>query len=250
VQGCHDQGVETGRDSIVAVTWVKPSADPRLESLLDRTERDRADAMLRAEDRTRFVTAHALLRLVVAAETGCPPAELRIAAHCRRCGGRHGKPTIVGMPIEFSLSHSADRVVIALDSHRQVGVDVERIDATDFPGFAEVALAAGERASSLADRAVVWARKEAVLKATGHGLDIPPTALTVSGADQPPQLLAWNADDKPTMPVHLADLPLGQGYAGALAVLGGEPPTVRVVSGAPLLTSWEMPVARDRTTRH
>jgi uncharacterized glyoxalase superfamily protein PhnB len=65
-----------------------------------------------------------------------------------------------------------------------------------------------------------WVRKEAVLKATGHGLSVPPRRLTVSPPDAPAALLSWTGRPTPHLPVHLVDLPAPEGYAAGLASLG------------------------------
>ena len=65
-----------------------------------------------------------------------------------------------------------------------------------------------------------WVRKEAVLKATGDGLSIPLTQLTVSGPDQPPELCGWIG--RPLLPgiVTMYDLDAAPSYAAALALVG------------------------------
>jgi 4'-phosphopantetheinyl transferase len=82
---------------------------------------------------------------------------------------------------------------------------------------------------------VLWARKEAVLKATGHGLMAAPSDVEVSAPFAPPELLAWRVDPSCVGPVHLADLALGEGLAGAVAVVGGVAPHIRLVDGSSLL---------------
>jgi phosphopantetheinyl transferase len=99
---------------------------------------------------------------------------------------------------------------VAVARERDVGVDVERIDARrDGLALAERALdadgAAAVRAAPAADRAAVfhqrWVRREAVAKCAGTGLSIPP----------------------PDTPRQVIDLDVGEGYAAALAVAGAAP---------------------------
>ncbi|MEW6167301.1 MAG: 4'-phosphopantetheinyl transferase superfamily protein [Pseudomonadota bacterium] len=82
-----------------------------------------------------------------------------------------GKPRL-DLPLDFSLSHCAGRVVCALCEGGPVGVDVEPLGdarAADFPHYlhpAEQAWAGAEPARFYA----LWTRKEAVVKAAGDGL--------------------------------------------------------------------------------
>lgn len=213
------------------VVWSHALRTPGQEALLDDGERRRLARLQSAAGAARFVAAHALLRLVVGHRLGVDPAALEVSATCLRCTGAHGVPRIAGYPdLHLSLSHAGDRVVLALGD-APLGVDVETAAATSFPGFAAVALADGEQAVTDVERAVLWTRKEAVLKATGHGLAVPPTALTVSPAGEPPVLLGWDvlaAGEPAPGPVVLADLDLGAGYAGCVAVLAAGPLAVRV----------------------
>ena len=81
---------------------------------------------------------------------------------------RHGKPTL-DLPIDFSLSHCAGRILCALSTIGPVGVDVEPISALTATGF-RYFLAPDERAWAGDDPqrfCALWTRKEAVIKAAG-----------------------------------------------------------------------------------
>jgi len=111
----------------------------------------------------------------------------------------HGKPILADGPC-FSLSHSADMMMLAIGD-AAIGCDVERIDpALDWPPLAETFFTATERAAlaalppEAARRAffACWARKEAFVKALGLGLSWPLDAFDVSvGAT--PALLSGGA---------------------------------------------------------
>lgn len=143
----------------------------------------------------------ALVRVLLAGRLGVPASEVPIRRFCARCGASdHGKPYLDGTtlratgheppaPLHFSVSHAGGRVLVALGPV-PVGVDLARVaDVT--PDAAGAILAPGERASGAKELAIMWARKEAVLKATGDGLAIDPTRVRVSPPDAPPTLLAW-----------------------------------------------------------
>ncbi|MET9953384.1 4'-phosphopantetheinyl transferase superfamily protein [Streptomyces sp. NPDC006339] len=204
------------------------SVSPAQVRLLDDRERRVYESLLREPDRALYLTAHALLRLVLGEALGRDPAGLVFAA------GPHGKPYLEGAGVEFSLSHSGERVAVALTSGTPVGVDVERV--TDLVELPLPVLSAEERAvfdrvpgpERAAAFTAYWVRKEAVLKATGEGLRVDPARLTVSAPDRPAELLGWRGregprgrdDVQPHLPVRLYDLDAGEGYRGAVALLG------------------------------
>ena len=160
---------------------------------------------------------------------------------CATCGShRHGKPSVVdGTGLSVSLSYAGGLALVGLSWSGEVGVDVEEVDESDFDGFNAVTLADVEvpalDALSGDDlrlaRARVWARKESVLKATGHGLVVDPRQVVVSGPRSPrPGGLARPAPA--AGPVQMADLDVGEAnHLAAVALLSAEPMSVTVVSG-------------------
>jgi len=139
---------------------------------------------------------------------------------CRRCGADdHGQPYLVGAPhLHVSLARSDGLGIVALTDVGPVGVDVEVDDAAGFDGFAEAALHPDERAHTPQEATRIWVRKEAVLKATGHGLGVDPRRVRISEARQPPAMIDWHAPDDPGE-AWLADVPVADGWAAAVAVL-------------------------------
>ncbi|QFG27416.1 4'-phosphopantetheinyl transferase superfamily protein [Actinomadura sp. WMMB 499] len=210
--------------------WSAPADEPHMRDLLHAAERTRYDRFLRPEDKARFVTGRFLARTALAARTGLSPDAIAFTTECPHCGADHGKPRLPGHDVDFSLSHSGDRVVLAVAEGVRIGVDVERESDRDIDRLAEMVLAAPERedfaALPLEERRrafhVYWSRKEAVLKATGHGLAAPMTDLRLSAPGTAPEVLSWEGDAA-VAPVRLADLTPGAGYAAALAVLTAAP---------------------------
>lgn len=248
-------------DGDIAVLSAHPLADSaHLLALLDDTERDRAGRYRHRADRERFVTAHALARLMLATETGQDAAGLRFTTCCRRCGGPHGKPTLHGGP-EFSLSHAGERVLVALSRLGAVGVDVEVVTGAGFDEVDAIALSGAEQAviaalpmpRRAAARARYWVRKEAALKCTGDGLAIEPSRVAVSGPDDPAALLDTGWIRLPGTPIappmYLSDLPAGNGYAAAVAVLSERPPRITVGSADAMLSGTAAWAVRARTAR-
>ncbi|MER7106635.1 4'-phosphopantetheinyl transferase family protein [Streptomyces sp. NPDC000229] len=211
---------------------------PSLLELLDARERARHDAFVRETDRALYLTAHALAREVVAAQLGVGPREVRFTQECRHCDRPepHGKPGVADSALELSLSHSGDRVAVALSLAGPVGVDIEEVGGEGrVADLAPVVLAEAERAAleglpaEERTRGFIryWARKEAVLKATGDGLTVEPALLTVSAPDAPAALLEWRKRVEPHPPVRLHDVDAGDGYRAAVAVLGDQCRVVR-----------------------
>jgi 4'-phosphopantetheinyl transferase len=212
------------------------SDDAALEDLLDDAERMRA---VRRSSPARYITAHALLRTVVGERTGVDPRDVTFERHCATCGSTaHGKPVVCGhRGLYVSLSYAGELAVVAVSEAGETGIDVEEVDEADFDGFGAVTLAREEEPPfaliplerlGLA-RARVWARKESVLKATGHGLVVDPREVVVTGPDEAAGLVAWRGDRPLPSAVQLHDiLPFDPGYAAAVTVLCDAPVSVRL----------------------
>jgi 4'-phosphopantetheinyl transferase len=205
--------------------------------LLDATEAERRGGYRRAADRDRFTVGVALTRLVLGAQLGIPPASVPLDRTCAHCGGPHGRPRLAtGEAVDFSVSHSGDVIGLAIarsqdggGATRLVGLDVELMDpATAKEAPVDVVLSAPEHLSyrklDAAARPAAffryWVRKEAVLKATGEGLRVPMTHLTMSAPDQPPWLAEWQGRPGYPAQVSMHDLRARPGYAAALALVG------------------------------
>src|SRR5690606_39828108 len=102
--------------------------------------------------------------------------------------------------------------------------DLARCALTEEERAALEALPPVDRYAAFAE---VWVRKEAALKATGHGLRVPPNRVRVSGPADEPELLGWPLD-VPAEHVRFRPLDAGPGYVAALAVISAAP-AVRVV---------------------
>jgi 4'-phosphopantetheinyl transferase len=184
-----------------------------------------ADRFLFAHDRERFVAARSGLRRILGRYLGCPADAVAFRL------GSHGKPALDHdePPLSFNLSHSGDLALLAVVRRGEVGVDVEREQATiDVESMAARWFSAAEQRALLAlppeARAAAffrgWTRKESYIKAHGEGLSLPLDRFTVSldeGAhvgftcDDPAEAGRW----------WLCALPIDVGYAAALTVEGG-----------------------------
>ncbi|TQL60045.1 4'-phosphopantetheinyl transferase [Oryzihumus leptocrescens] len=215
---------------LVQVWWSRVAPLDAVAQWLDERDLTRVVALHRADDRARSATGRALLRLVASRLMEVPPEAVRVRVLCPLCGSdRHGRPVVTAVddvrPPQVSVAHAGDRVVVALATCGPVGVDVERVSATP-DGVADVAWSAAERAAldlqpegrSPHARARVWVRKEAALKATGYGLAVAPSSLTVTTGPGDARVLAWAGHEDWAGCLGLTDLDVGPGYAGCLAV--------------------------------
>ncbi|MCD8548172.1 MAG: 4'-phosphopantetheinyl transferase superfamily protein [Aeromonadaceae bacterium] len=115
-----------------------------------------------------YAHAHLGLRCLLAQMRGEHPAALRFVL------GRHGKPALSDGP-HFSLSHAGGDALLAISTQAPVGVDLEAVDPHLPMDWLPPLLSAQERAQQQSLGAAwspwrFWVRKEAWLKALGHGL--------------------------------------------------------------------------------
>lgn len=212
------------------VWWARPLGDDGgLRRLLSATEARRYHAYRRSADQRRFLTGRALAKTVLAARLGVSIAEIEFDAGCPDCSKQHGPPRLPGSGLEFSLSHSGERVGLAVTDGAPVGLDVESRtrradDALLAYALNETELAALDGlddAERAAEFFTYWTRKEAIMKATGRGLRIPLRGITLSGPGEPTRLVAAEDGELTPQGTGLADLTPGTGYSAAVAVLDG-----------------------------
>lgn len=207
------------------VYWARPSDErPWHQRLLSAGERERRESLRRDEDKARQTVAAALLRVVAGRHLGEKPAAVRIDRSCTTCAVPHGRPTLPA-GLEVSVSHSADRIAVAMGLAGPLGVDVEHCqDQRDILGVARLALCEAEIAASAPlDQHgfyTYWTRKESVLKATGDGLRTAMTKIEVSIPAEPPRLHRYDGRPEVVASARMFTLAPGAGYQGALTVLG------------------------------
>lgn len=165
-----------------------------------------ADALL-AEEVRRF------------AETRSDP--VRIARLCPACGSStHGRPIVVGRPdVHLSLARAGDWTLVAVSDRGPVGVDMESAEPADVAALHRAACHHLERAVDAHATALLWSRKESLLKATGHGVRLRPDQLRLTEPGEPPRLLEWPASGGARPTVWMADLVLPGPVVGAVSLL-------------------------------
>jgi 4'-phosphopantetheinyl transferase len=195
-----------------------------LVGLLDVREQARAARFVHPRDRRRYIVSHAVVRTVLGRYVGVPARALRFEA------GPAGKPRIDGTGLEFNLSHSGDRALLAMTHAGPIGVDVEAIDPAVGDAISHRFFSAAEREAlmhtardcRLAAFFRCWTRKESFIKAIGEGLAFPLSMFDVAIGEHVDnallrcQVASVRADDWRVVPLVIDD-----GYAAAVTVTSG-----------------------------
>ncbi|SFR34740.1 4'-phosphopantetheinyl transferase superfamily protein [Robiginitalea myxolifaciens] len=164
---------------------------PHLEALITQEERERGGRFMFDKDRQTYVAAHAVLRQVLKAFGG---DELSSQEFSR---GDFGKPYLpVGARLNFSLSHSRDRIALAFDRNQELGIDVEwhnpEIDVQEVGSrvysASEMDYISAGGSDSAARFYQLWTRKEALIKKAGFGLSTPIDLRGINVLEQVPTL--------------------------------------------------------------
>lgn len=220
---------------------------------LDETRLAKLQRFHRQADRDRGLAAHALLRRVLAEVVGGKPAEVPFGYRCAGCGSiQHGKPYLPGREVEFNLSHSQDRVVVALaPAGVAVGVDVEGRRDVDWVALRRSVFGDGEwlrterSGEPDVERARLWSRKEASIKASGHGLTMPMRSVEIEPLEvEPAAVTSWTArlaGDAGAVTgwdLELDAEPEGEPYAAAVGVMVTGPGVDAEAARAALLAGF------------
>ena len=191
-----------------------------------------ADEILRANrfhfenDRVHFVRCRCALRSLLARYLTLPAEEIRFEYMAS------GKPQLAAeqnpSALQFNVSHSAGRALIAVGSKHRLGIDIEKVrDDVDTAALAERFFSLRERSglrvlpNHLRASAffACWTRKEAFLKATGDGLSFPLADFSVTThPDLDPRLEEIRGNTDVQKQWFLADVSIVEGYRATVAV--------------------------------
>ncbi|GHI10383.1 4-phosphopantetheinyl transferase [Streptomyces cellostaticus] len=201
---------------------------------LDEYEQETAGRFLFDRDQRQYLVAHALVRRVLALESGIPEAE---AVLWRSSRGRPflQKP-VEGLPrggreLDFNLSHTDGYNLLGVVRRHRIGVDVERLDRGDrgfdaiVESFApeEIAWVAEAAPGRARDRRVLrlWTLKEAYTKARGLGLGLSFDSFAFTLAKDRGVLAFRPPDDEAPRQWRFAELEPEPGVLVAVAVMAG-----------------------------
>ncbi|MCB0594781.1 MAG: 4'-phosphopantetheinyl transferase superfamily protein [Lewinellaceae bacterium] len=107
----------------------------------------------------------------------------------------HGRPYLPG-PIDFNISHSGEYVLCAISERCRVGVDIEKVKPIGLPDFrGQMTEAEWATVTTAADPIQAfysyWTRKEAAIKAHGHGLSLPLKEVILGEGEVLMERTAW-----------------------------------------------------------
>jgi 4'-phosphopantetheinyl transferase len=199
---------------------------PTFRTLLSSDEKDRLARFHFEGDRQDFVFARGILRTVLAAYLKTDPWAL-----CFRYS-EYGKPelgsTDRGEDLQFNLSHTQGAVLLGVCRHRAIGVDVERVREDFNPQETTTRFFSVSEQRALLDFSEIerrqaffrcWTRKEAFLKARGHGLSFPLESFDVSiGAGETEVRLTTRLDPAEAQRWQILQAPAPAGCAAAVAL--------------------------------
>jgi 4'-phosphopantetheinyl transferase len=145
-------------------------------SCLSDEEVARANRFKVEHARRDFLISHRLLRKTLSGYLDTDAASIRY------CYGEHGKPhldTPGQQGLHFNLSHSGDRILVAICTDCEIGVDIELIQERSNPLQLSRHFMSAEETSKLAGLTdpdaqrefffTLWTRKEAYIKCLGKG---------------------------------------------------------------------------------
>ena len=179
-------------------------------------------------DARRTLASRACLRILAGAYLGVPPNAVPLTTTDA------GKPCLLPGPVapalEFNVSHSGDRVMLAFTRGLPVGIDIECMRQLEHNDLVDHFFSPAEREAwrdvppEHRPRAfyLAWTRKEAFLKALGVGLSKALDSFSVSFAeDSPSGVVCAESEMASAMaPWALISLDVAPGYACTLAVGG------------------------------
>lgn len=193
--------------------------------LLAHDEQMRANRFRFVRDKTRYVAARGILRLLLGAYLGVAPKTVLFEY------SKFGKPFLLDGTLQFNVSHSHDVALFAFCWGSVVGVDVEgKRPLSDLHALAQQVFSPTELQALHAlphDQQQdaffrAWARKEAFIKAVGEGFSYPLKQfdVTLAPAD-PAKILRINQSVAEATAWYLTDLPPLPDFSSALVVEQG-----------------------------
>lgn len=154
------------------------------QSFLDIDSIERSKRFIFEQDRNRYLTAHAFLRIQLGKLMKQKPSAISFLRN------PHGKPYIEGNKIYFNLSHTKKRAFIGIHLSCPIGVDVE--DKIDDHNLLKIS---GNSKKDPETFLRFWCAEEAYLKAVGTGFTSERPKLICSSSSQGVDLFKKNGSN-------------------------------------------------------
>ena len=202
-----------------------------LYPLLSAKEKERAERFKFFRHKRLFIASHGFMRSVLAQYLNLPPEAITSIET------EHGKPVLdpalfAKTGVHFNLSHSGTLALLAISMDCEVGIDIEYVDRKN--RWEKII----KRFFTLSEQADIfdlpedqqkkaffqtWTRKEAYMKALGHGLSLAPDTFTLTIPPRAPALVSHDTDKYPAPDiVRFADIEIPDSfgpYAATFSIL-------------------------------
>ena len=188
-------------------------------AVLDDDERRQASKFKNALLHKRYVEVHGRLRQLLAGIVKQAPDKIIINKT------KQGKPFLADYPeLAFNLSHSGELLLVAVAWHCRVGVDIEICKSrVNLPGlvnkcFSEVEMNYWNQLPDDEKNQAFyrfWTRKEAFVKATGHGIVLGLDQCVIN-PENPVEFLSVPMQCGKASIWSIQDIELGEGLSGAI----------------------------------
>ena len=140
--------------------------------IMSKEENRIANSFIISKDKQRYIASHTLLRILLSRYIGIHHTKINFSKNT------YGKPFISDSTMEFNLSHTKQKLVIAISNY-EIGIDIEYLsESFDLNDFLDTALSNNEKEyiKALPETQQkrqfysFWTKKEAFLKSIGTGL--------------------------------------------------------------------------------
>ncbi|MES2615190.1 MAG: 4'-phosphopantetheinyl transferase superfamily protein [Bdellovibrionota bacterium] len=175
----------------------------QLEQSLSQHELDRANAFHNKKDRSCFITARSILKKILSKYTNIPIHKIILSY------SEFGKPYLASeenvLPIQFSVTHSNNVIVLAFTLESPIGVDIEQLSPIpDFDSIAKIVFSEIEYdtwsnisfENKLQFFYQLWTYKESVIKALGYGFSYDTKKFTITETTKKPTIIFHDSSQK------------------------------------------------------
>jgi 4'-phosphopantetheinyl transferase len=187
---------------------------------LSKDEQKKAKTFKRQDLQKKYIYTRAVLRKFLASYINIQPEDLDIKTN------QYGKPFLAKGGLYFNLSHTGNKLVIAISNIDNIGIDLEQCrHRKNLPGLVNKCFSKEESAfwHSLPEEKKIniffqfWVKKEAFVKAVGRGISMGLNQCIINPENQT-QFLSIPNNYGSSADWKIIDLPLDKNCACALVI--------------------------------